>query len=268
MEQVMYLDIFFSINFLLDLLIIMIVAKLLVQPIKVIRVFASGTVGALYACIVVVFPIHNAILNFVITYVLVGAVMLTIAFNPSGLREKIKAFIIFYATAFILNGAIDTVSALISNQIVIFILAIFVTILVIVTLASNNKSRKDKCVVKVSFKGKTIVVTALVDTGNSLTEPISRKPVSIIEAEEIKKLLGGAIADEKIRMIPFNSIGKQGGIIPGIQVDSMMINQNGSIIEVKDSIIGVYNKKLSSTNEYRMLLNPKIMENKVKSHLC
>jgi len=262
MEQVIYLDIFFSINFLMDLLILIIMAKLLVQSIKMVKIAGAAIIGAVYACIVIVYPIHNNSVQFIITYIVVGMVMILIPFELKGVIQKLKGMGIFYAATFILNGIVNTVSAFTSNRFVIIALTIVVSIIIISILIGNNKVKRDIRVVTIKFKENTIDVSALIDTGNSLTEPISKKPVSVIEAMQMNKLLGGVIANEKIRMIPFNSIGKQGGVIPGIQVDSIKLHEHGKMVEIKDSIIGIYNEKLSSSNEYSMLLNPKILDSK------
>lgn len=46
---------------------------------------------------------------------------------------------------------------------------------------------------KIVWNGREAVVQALVDTGNSLYEPISHKPVSIIEKQAMEAVLPGDV---------------------------------------------------------------------------
>lgn len=118
-----------------------------------------------------------------------------------------------------------------------------------VTLNKNNRS---------------VNVKALFDTGNSLTEPFSGKPVSIIEKGIINEILDKEIINkepQKYKVIPFKSIGEENGILEGLEIDSLIIwkddipwkHNNKKVIS--DVIIAIYNGNLSEDGRFQMILN-------------
>ena len=63
----------------------------------------------------------------------------------------------------------------------------------------------------------------------------------------------------KIRFIPFNSLGKENGMIPGFKPSRMSVLQNNEWLEIHDVIIGVSMNCLSKAGEYEALMHPDIL---------
>ena len=134
--------------------------------------------------------------------------------------------------------------------------------------------------IKVFLGEEDVSFEALVDTGHSLKEPLSRSPVIIAEFEHIKNILPDSLKKlfyeklendyaglislgegnpfyKRIRMIPFTSIGKKSGMLIGFKPDRIVVgdSENGS---PEDVVIGIYNDKLCSNSRYQGLLSPEI----------
>ena len=60
---------------------------------------------------------------------------------------------------------------------------------------------------------------------------------------------------DKIYIIPFKSVGKDEGMLYGIQVDELIISHAKFHKKTKDAIIGIYNGKLSNDNRYNAILH-------------
>lgn len=139
-----------------------------------------------------------------------------------------------------------------------------------------------KIPVKVNLWGKSALVNALVDTGNQLVEPLSQHPVVVIEFEAIKDVLPEEICREvtqatqndgskiilsladtpyanRLRVIPFQSLGKQNGLLLGIRPDSVEIQVGMQEHVVRDVVVGIYANKLSPESTYRALLHPQLL---------
>lgn len=69
-------------------------------------------------------------------------------------------------------------------------------------------------------------VLALVDTGNGLIEPISQKPVAVLD-EEVWKRMRMWMKPERFKMIPYHSIGKERGLLEGYEVDALTVQGMG-----------------------------------------
>src|SRR5699024_11774218 len=60
---------------------------------------------------------------------------------------------------------------------------------------NSRKNLRSNYIVEVEifYENQSSIVTALIDTGNSLIEPLSKKPVFVVEFEGIKSLLSDEI---------------------------------------------------------------------------
>ena len=119
--------------------------------------------------------------------------------------------------------------------------------------------------VVISFNGKNSTVHTLVDTGNELCDPVSRSPVIVVEFGAIQNLLSDKACEiflnhlednlpellirvcdselsNTIRMIPFQSLGREHGMLIGFKPDCVHIFENED--KKRDFVIAVYNGKL------------------------
>lgn len=129
---------------------------------------------------------------------------------------------------------------------------------------------------------KPLDLIALIDTGNDLFDPISNYPVIIIELDVIKNIFNEEIQEllkksseenlqdlgellskspwaPRLRIIPFESIGKNKGIMIGFRPDMVYIKYENRVLQIKNSILGVYSRILSPDGSYRALLNPVLL---------
>ena len=137
--------------------------------------------------------------------------------------------------------------------------------------------------VKIFYENSNVMLNTLVDTGNTLHEPLSRSPVIIAEFNTVKDFLPdnvrlvfyennendlGKILENvtdnsfygRIRMIPFKSIGKQNGLLIGFRPDKVEIIRDSATMTLKDVVIGIYNSTLSRDGAYQGLLSPELIQ--------
>ena len=100
-----------------------------------------------------------------------------------------------------------------------------------------------------------IEVNALIETGNSLREPVSGKPVSVVEEEMLGRLSGIKIP-EKLKVIPYHSVGKSNGIMEGYEIPEMIIEDEGENLRWQKVIVGISKNKISANGRYQMILHP------------
>ena len=135
------------------------------------------------------------------------------------------------------------------------------------------------------FNGKNIVkLNALLDTGNLLTDPISKSPVVIVDKNRVQNLftveyfsriealMGGDgldyknVCDTRLKIIPYTSVGNSNGIMVAYKVDKVKVEYHGELSEINDVLIGFYNDALSRNNKYSALIGLQILErSKVKN---
>lgn len=115
-------------------------------------------------------------------------------------------------------------------------------------------------VCKVTLFGREeVMVEALLDTGNSLTEPISGKPVAVLDKDTFESIFG----EEKpsvFRIIPYHSIGKKSGVLPGYRLDRIKVEIQESTKEYRDVYVGISEEIISRTNTYKMIMHPGMLQ--------
>lgn len=121
-------------------------------------------------------------------------------------------------------------------------------------LCRSFSDRRPVYQVKLTENGEEIVVKALFDTGNLLSDPLSGKPVSVMEdTGEIRKWMKKY--PQKYRVIPYRSVGNEHGILEGIVVDELLIQRDEEQVIQRGTIVAVYEGKLSKNGDFRMILN-------------
>lgn len=108
-------------------------------------------------------------------------------------------------------------------------------------------------------QGDRWTLTGLIDTGNHLKEPLTGRPVSILDSKTAGKLPRCCLAWQEQNgylYIPFHSIGKEKGWMRGIVIDAMEVEYRGEKIRVTHPVLAVSREPLSLTGQYQMIVNP------------
>ena len=287
MERYVYIDLLILINFCMNFIIIRLTGKLFNRMAKVYRaVFGSLFAAGAYA-LFFLFGFRD------VAGVIFGAAGfiggIIIAFYPVNIRT-FGALILgaFALTAALGGGAMAAYYMLISPQspevfplwaLVLFTAAAVFAVrqaVILIRRKAMTKAEHTKVCLKVS--GRSAAFTALVDTGHSLREPISGKPVIIAEfavlktllPDEIKRLFNekgerdlekaaSAFAEvgfaNRLRLLPYSTIGERGGLLVGFRPDEALVDTD----RPREVIIGVFNGKLSPEGEYQALIAPEIL---------
>ena len=273
---IVYLDIFFMINFIMDYMIILITSRIAKVKKKRIRQLAGAGCGALYS-VIVIKPLTNHLFKITLVNILIAAVMVLISFGFTSASVYIKNVFLLFVVSFTMSGIINYLyySTVIgkyvrnvlsgnSNKVVNARKFILVSVLAYILLSAIVRIifsvRKDMELyydVKITFRGKSVVVRGLYDTGNGLTEPVSGKMVHIAEYKILKPLLeGDEKAKENIYVIPFHSIGEEDGIMYGIRMDEMVVLVDDEPKFLYNPIIGIYTGNVSKKRgNYSVILN-------------
>lgn len=120
---------------------------------------------------------------------------------------------------------------------------------------TGRRRRRDASCRAVLINGKTkVCTTALLDSGNSLREPISGKPVSIIDAGLYRALWKGE--RPLYRAVPFQSIGKARGILKGYLLPELELELDGVTKHIKNVYVAVCEEE----TRVGMILNPAVLE--------
>lgn len=276
-----YIDIIFIENLLMNYIILFGTGLILKENMKSYKLIISSVVGAIYAIITYlnIIPIYSNI----VMKVLLSVIMCYIAFKLNNIKKMCKALLLFYLVSFSTGGLALALLYLIAPNNIKFnngvlvgtypmqvtLIAGFLGFCIIQYSFKLNKRMMQIndliCSLEINICGKTIYTKAFIDSGNTLKDPITKKSVIIIEKEiiestfrkekiEYENIFGTTNSnfelpkDENIRFrfIPFKSIGKQNGMLVGIQAKFIrVIQKDNNEIILKNVTLGLYDKKIN-----------------------
>ena len=296
--EVRYIDIIWLDNLIMNFLLLWGVYRFTRNKAPIWRLWASAFLGAGYA-VLVLLPGFGFLSHPAVKLGLSLAMLMTAYIIPAP-RDFLKLLACFYGATFLFGGAALGLHYFFSSSIgyengIFYIrnfpvkMTFFSAVLVVFLYRTiwpllQAKIRNSRLLYKleIQFDGVSRIVEALLDTGNELSDPVSRSPVMVVEFEEIMPLLpkevcrifqepggtnlelvtrvmAGSTWINRIRIIPFNALGNTCGMLIGYRPDRAKILMDDGWKEIKDVIVGIYNQKLSGDNEYHALIHPQII---------
>jgi stage II sporulation protein GA (sporulation sigma-E factor processing peptidase) len=234
--------------------------------------------------LIIVLPLKSIIIKYIIIHLGINIISAKTALKLKGKLNIIKAFVLLYGMTFLFGGILNCVTysgCMNVEQLLLAGFVIFILIRGTIILYNMHKRSLSKiCEVTISLNCRQLKLKGLVDTGNSLVEPISKKPVNIVPLDVIKELLSaqqinyieifleykmesididyGDLSD--ICYVPYCSVGKKNGLLPAIRVEKMKIVQGEKVNEITKPIIGICQNDFVSDKRYHIILNPNLVD--------
>lgn len=255
----LYVDVYFLINFTVDILALYFAAIFSKVPTSTRRLIISAVIGAFFAIGIVFLPeivllkfITSAISLFIIGY---------IATKPVKIIRKIKfifSFLIFEAllggfVSFfwgILDGGFahffnGIEGGAVNRKMLFFSIIVLLCIGVFKMLVSffSNIQSEGNVQIEISFLDKTATFEAFIDSGNLALDPMDMSPIMLLKKDVAIKLLPESIinltdpdiidrkARKRIRLIPV-SMGGATHVLTGVKADSVRVIKEGKADEI------------------------------------
>lgn len=255
----LYVDVFLLVNFTMDFLLLLLAKKILKCSATHGNICLGSLIGSLLTCLVVILPIKSAVLKLILFHMVINIAMIYIGLRVHTLREVVRAWIALYIGGFLLGGVFTYFQQYLKIGSLFFAVAVlsyWVVQGIWSFVVCIQKVNQKECDVTLYRDGKKCTLHALIDTGNSLADPLTKQPVCIVEKEFVEKWLCESEI-KKLRRIFFHSIGKDCGTLPVLELEKMCIH-NEKECWVMKPIIALCEEKISADGEYGMILNPDI----------
>ena len=251
--MIVYLDLVFLINFIMDFYILSGVKFLLRLNTKLYRIILGAIVGG-FTIFILFFNISSLILN--IIKLLISILMTFVSFGKSKFFNKL---FYLYIISIFLGGSIylinDTLGYEVNsfifinngysiNLIILLLMSPLIIFLYVKEFLKLKKKINTIYKVAIIFKNKEINLEGFLDTGNKLIDPYFKRPIILLN----KKYLN--LNGKKIIYVPFESLNNN-GLLKCI-VPEYIIIENKKIDKV---LIGV-----SENLKYDCILNERIFD--------
>lgn len=255
-----YADVILVNNFTMDFLLLTAVRRMMKLEARRGGLVIASLAGAAYALAVMIVPLPVFFLQTLMTCVGMSTLMVVLAFRLRGKAELLRAVTGLYLAAVMAAGVMELLRPF--GWFSVFWLygvaavgSVWLTSTLWTLVSVHAVRNRHLYQVELYFGEKKETVTALLDTGNHLTEPVSGKPVSILWSETAKEMLGGSAG---VFCIPFHSVGRENGILLAVRADRMEIRMDGWRQIIEHPYIAISETPLSQSGSYQMLLNEKM----------
>lgn len=264
----LYIDVLFLTNFMMDSLLLLAVKKVMKCPVSNGRVFLGSAAGAVLTCLLLVCPLPTA-LKLPAGYVGISVFMVRTGLNLKWGKLFWKAYGLLFVAAFFTGGILQALRPWFRTGSIFFAAAVVAYYLLCgiwQCLLRLGRQQAQICEVILHIGERTCQVQALVDTGNGLTDPLSGEPVSVIDSDCAKQILGEEKESKGIRYIPYRTVGGE-GVMPVFRAKQMEVclEKEGEKFQMQRPVIGICEGKVSEQEDYQMILNPDILVSTVKA---
>lgn len=281
---VIYLDTLFLLNTIIDYLLLLCTAKVAGSPLHRMRYGFGALLGGLYA-VAIFFP-NLGFLSQPFFRILVAVLMVFISFG--GHSNLLRKSLIFFALSCGFGGGVFAISMLGGDQMSLYggviysVMDLKIVLLsasicyVVLTVVFRRYGRhmamdRELVPVKISMNGRHVTLIGLVDTGNTLTDPINGCPVLVVDATGLSGIFpeGQRLSPyelshplstmekwsdfplaHRFRLLPYRAVGIDRGMLLAMRVDRVEVNgvlQAGVLVALSPSPV-------SDGGRYRVLV--------------
>ena len=284
MKQVIYIDVLIALNIIITFLLLLASSKIMKTSPSAGRLLLGSVLGGASSLIILA-PDVGFILSLV-TKLLFSVIIVVSVYNSRNIKTILTQAGVFFAVSFLFAGimlfasSLPGISIIRYNNGAVYINLSFFSLTaacvlcyaVTCILAKVTKRKavgEDSFSIKIISGEKTVTGRAFLDTGNALSDPFSGEAVIIAEKNFIKDVLppdvslwldGGSDKCEKVRLVPFSSVGNS-GLMPAFKADKIIISDTKNEYIIKNAEIAV-----SSGSIPDALLPPEILTNTERSN--
>ena len=281
---VIYVDTLFLLNAVIDYLLLLSAARLAGEPLRRLRFALAAALGGGYA--VALFVPGLGFLSNPLCRLASALLMLLTAYGGS--RRLLRQGLLFLLLTCALGGGVVAIGLLgqggltlgggvfysaLDIKTVLLSAAVCYGVLTLVfrRLAAHSALAGELVSVRLTLLGRQVELTALVDTGNTLTDPASGRPVMVAEGESLAGLfprehrpgpedlrdpaggmarLGTGEWQGRFRLLPYRSVGTDRGLLLAVRLD-------GAAMEGREQgpvLVALSPNPVSDGGGYRILI--------------
>lgn len=229
--MVIYVDVVFFLNILLDFILLMSVSILLKRNISIKRIIIGSLIGGV--SVFILFINVSSIVLFFFKVVL-GILMVLITFGYHNIKYTLNNAFYLYTSSFIISGFLYLIK---DSGIYNYFVLVFGSLIILffylkqMKYFRNNYSNYHK--VEVYYHNQIIRLTGFLDTGNKLYDQYRHRPVILID-KNIK------YRAEDVIYVPFLSLNNN-GVIKCVMVDKIIVDNHS----FSNYLVGFSNYKIN-----------------------
>lgn len=277
--NIIYIDVLIVLNIYVNYFLLKATSRIAHSSIDTPGLVISSVTGSLFSLVILIPE-----LNFFLTFIIKAAaavIVVLMGFRRKSREEYIRLIVYFYIINFLFAGIIMGLRYFIKPEylcinnsfvyidvslfsLIIFTALSYFLICGIRTVLDRDTKSNGSFSVIIKNGGSFVTLEGLSDTGNSVTDLFSGKPVIVCPADIINEFTGKNISSDEVydeivrsdifrgtRLIPYSTIDGN-GVLPAFRPDEVII-RGENIIRSVDVLVGL--KETSG----RAVFNPSIL---------
>ena len=256
---VVYIDCVFLLNFIIDYLLLLAAGRLAGEILRRPRIALGAALGGFYAA--AVFLPHMEFLVSPLCKIAVAVLMVLTAYGGS--RRLLRISLVFFGVSAAFGGGILAIelvggrevglqngvlySAMDLRLVLLSATFCYVAITFVFQRAAKHSAvRMETAPAVLTLGTRRVALTALIDTGNTLTDPVTGRPVMVAEGEKLTALFppGQAPTGDvlkrpieamgdiesiwkgRCRLLPYQAVGIECGMLLALRMDQVKVGKD------------------------------------------
>ncbi len=264
MDCIIYIDVFFLLNFWMNVLILFLIRKI-TKTYRTLRCIAAAAVNALAAAGLLLFFLKTEQPCVFLLFVPVIFLTNCLAFGAVSILWRLFLFVITGSLVAGVQFGLVSVFQISSQSLAIFLVSVAAVVSCTVLERQCRISFKEehmKAKTVLEFGDRKVFATALMDTGNRLYDPFYHKPVILVEERMMKDVMEECrkIHPERMQYVPYHSVGKKNGMLEGIMFDYVSIQWQEKQMRFSKVIAVATREELYRGKEYQVIFHCGLLE--------
>lgn len=271
MSYEVYIDVFFAVNTVLDIPILILVRKIQHYRSSVVRIVLASMAGAGILSLMLCLKARTYVLIRAVAYVCAYGTMGAVAFPDRKGTERIRTAVAVYITGILFNGVFRWLSLKIEHLpgVLAGCLLVYAVVSGIMALYKRLQGKEHEIYeVRVRYHGRDIIMKGLWDTGNRLRSPYHGRGISVVSYEMVSGCMDSRLkllmergempqeyaAGEPVYYVPFETVNHTGGMLPVIEAERLYIMKDNGMVEYRKPLLGVSMVPVSSSRTFQIIL--------------
>lgn len=292
-----YLDAVWTLNLLLDFMLLLITKTLLKEHTKFSRIFLGAFIASLIVPIHIYFP--NSFFTTIFGKLLYSLFIVFSSFKFYSVYRMLKLWGMFYVVTFVVGGGLTAIYNLVGQTFILNkqgvlthvngygdpVSWLFVLIAFPIVWMFSKKSMQSFAVdkirydqlypVEISFDEHIYTTTGFIDSGNQLSDPISKSPVVLCDETILQQIFTKSECillkeiqetlaldrlpvkwQAKLQLIPYQGVGGGTAFLLAMKPNYLAVFYDEEWIKTQKILIGFQFNTLSRDIPYHCLLQP------------
>lgn len=284
MSYTIWLDVLFVNNLVMDYFLLRQITRICKGKAGCLVSLLGAAFGAAGYCCLILFPVGSPG-NTILANMVINTFMVRFGCGLRKVKAILKGVIVLYMTGFLMGGMLQfmkryaglkTMSGLLLAGVSCHLT--YATVLPV--WLEKKKHSQIRYQVRMQRKDRQVAVTAFLDTGNRLVDPVVGEPVSIVRKEILEKLLdtvtwqeleqfqngkmenghGERLQELHPHFLTFSSLGCPSGLLTAVTLDTLYLENEEVHKIIHHPVVAFSVEDRSSFGDCQMILHPNLID--------